>query len=417
MKETTVHSLIIARTLLDRAEPLCASNDRYLASAGLVILQDALEMVFYAVLIERGVDEEKPLENKRFDDLISELKGAGISVPKSGTLRALNKQRVLTKHSAQVAEPITVRTYFDAALIAIEATVKAATGFGIRELFMADLLKASAAKDHLKEAEKAIDNRLFLEALIETRKGIFIEFEEQYSVYGWRDYDPSQGSYTLGLALLAGGWSAPYWTRNKKWIEEHVKVPTDYIQIDRDNWRLQAMEYGIHTVEFENVRRLTPSVFRKSNKDGWSVTYDTSFPTSMADEQNAKYCLDRAVSFILKKQEHSGTHRKPSASRPMDPPEIYREQVIYEKPCTKSRPVHTVAEGFEYTFNRVVGGFDSSETFYEVSAESTERDANSLLNVAVQYFSGFLLINPNDDSLGYPIEEVGDSPPDEDKDA
>jgi hypothetical protein len=65
MKETTVHSLIIARTLLDRAEPLCTSNDRYLASAGLVILQDALETVFFAGLIERGVDEEKALAGRR----------------------------------------------------------------------------------------------------------------------------------------------------------------------------------------------------------------------------------------------------------------------------------------------------------------------------------------------------------------
>ena len=120
MKETTVHALIIARTLLERAEPLCESNDRYLASAGLVVLQHALENVFYALLIEKGVDDEKNLERKGFDELVGELKAIGVTLPKTGTLKALNKQRVLTKHYAQVAEPVTVRSYLDAARVAID---------------------------------------------------------------------------------------------------------------------------------------------------------------------------------------------------------------------------------------------------------------------------------------------------------
>ena len=54
MKETTVNSLVVARTLFEKASGLCASDDRHLASAGLVVLQDALEVAFYALLIERG---------------------------------------------------------------------------------------------------------------------------------------------------------------------------------------------------------------------------------------------------------------------------------------------------------------------------------------------------------------------------
>jgi hypothetical protein len=99
MLDTTIHSLVIARALLEQAEPLCMSDDRYLASAGLVV-QDALETVFYALLIEKGVDEEKNLGKKSFDELIGELKTADVPIPKSGTLKALNKQRILTKHYA-----------------------------------------------------------------------------------------------------------------------------------------------------------------------------------------------------------------------------------------------------------------------------------------------------------------------------
>ncbi len=76
-----------------------------------MVLQDAIEAVFYAILIELGIDESKSLERKGFDELIGELKAADIPVPKSGTLKAIKQQRVLTKHYAQVAEPITVRNY------------------------------------------------------------------------------------------------------------------------------------------------------------------------------------------------------------------------------------------------------------------------------------------------------------------
>lgn len=395
MKETTVHSLVIARTLLERSEPLCASEDRYLASAGLIVLQDALEAVFYALLIELGVDEAKNLERKSFDDLIGELKVADVPVPKSGTLKALNKQRVLTKHYAQVAEPTTVRTYLAAARIAIEAVTQKVLGRSIQDLFIADLLFEGEAKGHLKAAETAISDRRYLDALIATRKAIFVEFEEDYNIFGWRDYD---GKTQEGLlsSLGRGGWRAPAWTRRKDWIEKHVRVPTDYIQIDDQNWRLQAMELGIHTVELQNLQRLTPDVFRSSHKSDWSVTYDASFPASNATEANARYCLDRAVWTVLKKQEHAGARREPAKDVLFDPPPVYIDRIVFEKPTTQSNHVHVVSNGFNYAIHRIVGGFDPSESFYELSAESEELSEKTLLGVPAKYFKGFLQILPED---------------------
>lgn len=395
MKETTVHSLVIARTLLERAEPLCTSVDRYLASAGLVVLQDALETVFYALLIELEIDEVKNLERKSFDDLIGELKAAKVPMPKSGTLKALNKQRVLTKHYAQVAEPTTVRTYLAAARTAIEAATHKVLGRSIQDLFIADLLAPSEAKDYLKVAEKAISDSRYLDALIATRKAIFVEFEEDYNIFGWRDYD---GKSPVGLisSLSYGGWRAPTWTRRKEWIEKHVLVPTDYIQIDDQAWRLQAMELGIHTVELRNLQRLTPDVFRSSRQADWSVTYDASYPASNASEANARYCLDRAVWTVLKKQEHAGARREPAKNMPFDPPPVYIDRIVFEKPTTQSNHVHVVSKGFTYTIHRIVGGFDPSETFYELSAESEEQSKNTLLGGPSQYFKGFLQILPED---------------------
>jgi len=182
MKETTVHSLVIARTLFEKAYELCLSDDRYLASAGLVVLQDALEIVFYALLIERGVDENKNLERISFDELIGELKKAGVRVPKSGTVKALNKQRVLTKHYAQVAEPATVRNYLNAGQQALQETVRDVIGRSLADIYISDLITKSETKSFLKLAEKYIAESRFLDALTEIRKAIFVEFEADYSV-------------------------------------------------------------------------------------------------------------------------------------------------------------------------------------------------------------------------------------------
>ncbi len=391
MRESTIHSLVVARTLLEQAGPLCSSEDRYLASAGLVVLQDALEAVLYALLLELGVDEEKNLERKSFDELIGELKSADVSIPRSGTLKSLNKQRVLVKHYAQLAEPAMVRGYLSAAQEAIKAMTQAVLGQSLQDLFVADLLHEGEAKEFLKAAERAIQDQRYLDALIDVRKAIFVEFEQAYSIYGWRDYDEVNTEGLMAQALRRG-WRAPSWTRSKRWIDANVKVPTDYVQIDHQDWRLQAMELGIHTAELHNLRRLTPAVFRSKADQGWSITHDASFETNNATDANARYCLDRAVSIILKKQQHAKVRREPAENVPFDPPPIYEGQTLHERADTQSPGVHTVQQGFSYSIRRIVSGFDPTERFYEVQANSDEQTQEGIFSTPRESVGGFLLI-------------------------
>jgi hypothetical protein len=52
----------------------CFVRDRHIASAGLVIVQDAFELVLYCCLLETGVDERCAIESFSFDQLIGELR-------------------------------------------------------------------------------------------------------------------------------------------------------------------------------------------------------------------------------------------------------------------------------------------------------------------------------------------------------
>jgi len=390
LKQTTVDALLIARTLVERATDLSRSDDRHLASAGLILIQDALEMAFYALLIELAVDEQKSLEGKSFDELIGELKKAGVTVPKSGTLKALNKQRVLTKHYAQVAEPITVRAYVDAALQALESIALSVIGRSLRDLFFADFLKAGPAKDYLKKAESLISEKDFYAALVEVRKAIFIEFEQPYCVNGWQDFEGGPEINSLA-AYSRGGWKAHYWTRDRKWIEKNVNEPTDFIQIDFEQWRIDALEWGIHTAELGNLRRLTPPVFRADSNAAWAIKVNVSSEGELGTESNAKYCLDRAIAAILKKQEHADSHRSGAWYAPLDAPESYEGHSLRKKATSTSDVVHIIRNDYRYSIQERVTGFDGQEMFYLISGESKERTED---NIPKAWAHGYLQVEP-----------------------
>lgn len=367
MKASTLHSLITARTLHDEARRLIDACDRHMSSAGLILLQDALEIVFLAMLVEQDIDEVKTLESKSFDELIGELKKSGIPIPKSGTLKALNKQRVITKHYGQLAEPLTVQTYADATDQAIEAIVQAVLGCGYRDIFVTDLLAESEAKTFLTEAAIALDKAQYLEALIATRKALFVEIEVEYCVHKWADVDPDEGIGLGLLSLMRGGLKAPYWTRNREWIEKHVTTPFDYIQIDHEKLRIDALEWGISTAELENLRRLTPNVFRTDKDAPWQVKYDLQFPLNEANAINGRYCLDRAISVLLRKQQHMKARRWPHSDEVFEPPRIYLNAPVFAKPRQDSDIVHHLNDRYQYKLTSLVSGFDPSENYYSIT--------------------------------------------------
>lgn len=373
MKDATLHSIITARLLFEDARDLCTADDRYTATAGLIVLQDALELILLALLVEKGIDEFKSLEFHTFDQLIGDLSAEGIKVPKSGTLKALNKHRVLAKHYGQLAEPVTVRVYLDAVIIAVDAVLLQIVGKSFHEIFLTDILKKGETLQCLEEASKFIEKCEYLDALIEIRKAIFIEIENDYSVYAHREYE--EGSSGMGLmGMLLGGWKAPFYTRNKKWIAKNVRDPMDYIQIDYDQLRLDAMEWGVNTAELQNLRRLTPMVFRQDKNSTWHVKYDTDFPANEATLQNAQYCLDRTIAVVLKKQAHEQCNRFPHKDKFSPPPPIYLGDPIYKRASTDSNIVHTVNNGYEYTIREIVTGFDGKTIFQRVLAATIEKD-------------------------------------------
>lgn len=394
MKAATLHALLTARALFDEATKLIDAGDRHLSSAGLVVLQDALEIVFLALLGEKGVDEEKALESKSFDELIGELKKVGLTVPKSGTLKALNKQRVITKHYGQLAEPLTVRVYAEAAETALASLLPNALGKSFREIYLTELLDSDAeATELLANAVRFIAACDPMNALIEIRKAIFVEIESAYSVSYWGKTD---APHRLSLLLMMGYSKAPFYTQNEKWVSENVKSPTDYIQIDLERLRMEAVEWGVNTADLENLRRLTPAVFRPDKNAAWHVKIEFGFPENEGNLENAQYCLDRAISILFRKHQHQKAKRWPRREQGFAVPTIYLDAPVYAKASQDAEIVHRLQLDGHYDVKGTVTGFNSSEKYYEITGRIS--DPASALGMKV--FTGYLLVQGEQEVTG-----------------
>lgn len=258
MKTETLQVITVARVLLETARNQCVIDDKYVATAGLVVLQDAVELIIYAVLIELGSDPEK----LTFDQAIGQLGKLGYPVPNSGNIKALNKQRVLVKHFGQVADPAAVKRYLDAARSSIDGVLKQALGKSIDEILILDSLRDDEVRDCLVTALRHFDGGNYFDCIIECRKAVFIKIESDYSVEGYKD-PRYEGTLNFLSMFMRGGLKAPSFARSRKWIEENVNTPFDYIVIDNDRLRIDLLEWGIPTQDFWNLWRLTPRVIRR----------------------------------------------------------------------------------------------------------------------------------------------------------
>jgi hypothetical protein len=285
-----------------------------------------------------------------------------------------------------LAEPVTVRNYVDVALAAVSSIVPAVLGKPLQEIFLTELLNDGEARSFLSEAAILIDRKQFLDALIEIRKAIYVEIESEYAIHNWKEDEPGQ-MYGL-LAIGKGGLKAPYWTRNTEWIAKNVKDPIDYIQVDHEKLRFDAMEWGVHTSDLENIRRLTPEVFRPAKDEQWHIQYDLQFPPNQANESNANYCLDRAIAVLLRKQQHSRARRWPSREQAFDPPPIYLGAKVYSMASTASDVVHTITEDYEYVTHHIVSGFDPRERYYDIGGSKPDPESP----FGRDWVSGFLLV-------------------------
>jgi hypothetical protein len=84
--------------------------------------------------------------------------------------------------------------------------------------------------------------------------------------------------------------------------------------------------------------------------------------------------LDRAISVILKKQEHARTRRRRNRVAATVATPIPLGRNVHRKATATSDVVHVVAQGYTCEVCKVVSGFAPHERFYRIFGESEAKD-------------------------------------------
>lgn len=374
MKTETISTFITAKTLFERAGELCVVDDKHMASAGIVILQDAIELVLYACLKELGVNKQKMIEKFSFDQMIGELKNKKCELPKSDTLKALNKQRVIIKHYGQVTDPTTALNYYESARHTVDSLMQSVVGKNLQDILIHEAIRKDEIKGYIAKANQCIEKKKYFDALVEIRKAVFIEIEQDYSVFDWRETPKAIDTVASFFEIARKeGRKAPWHTRNKEWIEENVHDPFDYIQLDHEKLRVDLLEWGVSTVDFWNLWRLTPPVFYDKKSSDWKVNLDLKYLREGATEENARYCLDRVVSLLVRKQNHIDLARYLNFGRD------YRIKVqmkndgpLFSKASSLSAQTNVLIKDQVYLADAIIPGLGGEEDFVHIIHEQKE---------------------------------------------
>ena len=353
-RESALRTLIIARRILDQARPLCSAEDSHDASAGLVRLHDAVELVLHGAALQLGIDHGSGPPRVEFNKLLDFVR-TEVDVPRSMTIRNLNKERVQVKHYGHIAAPETVQRFLRAAEEMTEGVLRAVYGQSLTQITLLDLLPRDCpGRLYLHDASRALAEGDVKAALTGVAQALFVEVLVEYSVDPNENVDPDK---TIDCG--ARGSKAPAHTKKSEWIRTMIKHPAQYVQIDMARLRGDLLEWGASIREFENVRLNTPDAVLLTNGE-WMYAWLTALETRL-NVRSASYCLSATAALIAKKWKHLLSRQHPGGPELWTLVRLQRDHCLLYRAELDSSLGEQLREGDVVKVAHFVTGFDGCE--------------------------------------------------------
>lgn len=300
MNKSSLNKLLLSRSLYQLAKEHVQSTSNIRLSIACNLLQDSVECFLLALAEHINADIGK---GTQFDNYFQQInqKIAPRKLPFRLPLVSLNKLRVNSKHyglapAKSELDPIvtTVWEFFN------EVT---RTDFGkeFATLSIVEILRDGEVKLLMQQAEFAFESSDYVECLSLCRKAIYLKFE--YS------YDARQFLSGSSNGLLSLASKVPFYARDKKYLEEKVKQPTDFIIYDHNSIELELMKCGVDSVAYWNVWRLTPEVYRKDSSSPWIIKNDFRKFDSDGIKDRAEYVLLATTEILLAEDQNQSRMR------------------------------------------------------------------------------------------------------------
>jgi hypothetical protein len=258
---------------------------------GVNLLQDAVEMFLLAVAEHVDAPTKK---NATIDHYLESIRTkTGQALPFSARLLALNKLRVNVKHYGIVPDRTEAEAFAAVAAEFFEEVSVTLLGQSFSTISLIDLIRLEDKRELMRSAQAAYDGGRFADCLVECRKAIFLTVEFHY------DVSPFAEPKTLAASFYGAFCSAPSYARSPDYIAGHVTEPTEYIVYDRQQLDLDLLKYGMDSVSFWNIWRLTPAVFQRRDSKEWLVRYEPGKVEVPDVADRAAYVLDTTTELLL----------------------------------------------------------------------------------------------------------------------
>jgi hypothetical protein len=330
LSQTVLKRLMLARYLLGSAEAAQKSHREVGAFAAINMLQDAIEVFFLAAAEHLNADIGKRTEFDGYIDKINEKLPDPLAFRKR--LSEINKVRVLSKHDGVPPNATELIGYLQTGRDFFDQACPTIFGRPFWTISLIQLLEDNESKTLASEAEQLFEQRDYLACLIACRKIIFLQIEEDYVIEQFAHSEPGENSF--GFAIC----KASAYCKNRQYIDQYVKDPFDYIQLDHDRVDAGLMKEGIDPNVFWNIWRLTPSTYRRYQQPWLVKSEPLKFEDDTA-EQSAAYVLENTVDLLLRRQNRSRSFRKMEAPNSFVAGLKMRATKVFEKASGNSKIV------------------------------------------------------------------------------
>lgn len=294
LKHEVVRKIELARSFLDLAQDAARTPQDLGLFIAINQLQDAVEIFLFAVAEHLGVSLK---EKGGFDGYIETIdKETGTHLPYRQRLNALNKSRVSSKHYAiqpdrrEVDGFIRVATDF---FIEVSRTHFKAE---FASISLVHLLSNKRIKEALSSALTALSEKRFADALIESRKGFYTEFEQHYDISPFKD--PNLPKRTFKHMCCR----SPSYAKSADYIARTVSEPTAYIVFDHARIDSDLSKGGISHTTFWNIWRLTPALYYVQENDEWFVKHEYRVLEDQGIQERADYAVHKTIELCLAAQ-------------------------------------------------------------------------------------------------------------------
>ena len=271
---------------------------------GVILLQDSVEIFSLAVCEQLNISLD---ERVAFPGLLSKIeKEVKEVIPLKRQMLNLNTQRVNINHLG-ISPPNSddCKEFVNEVKLFFLELSSRYLKTDYESISFLELLKNDKVKVLLKQAENFYKNKKFKECQINCRKALYLEFEKDYDIRGFERESELNVSNDLQNSLprlLATFTKAPSYVRNMQYIEKNVKEPIDYIVIDRISFEIDLKNYGINSLDFRNIRNITPNMYYFEDEDEWAIKDE--YKEENYNEENAEYCLRKTIEILLLKQRY-----------------------------------------------------------------------------------------------------------------